>query len=233
MEIKVIASGSSGNSYHISDGASSLLLDAGVPLPKIQEGCGYRVSELSGCLITHGHGDHVKAATALSKLGVNIYTSQGTIDMAKLTGHRIKRVEARKAFQVGSFTVLPFDVEHDAPETLGFLVQSTVTGEKLLYVTDTMYLRYTFVGLTHIMIEANYDPEVMAAKVRDGELNTSRAKRTIGSHMSIETTIKTLNSIGLSKVKQIYLLHLSGDNSKAEDFRHRVQALTGKEVYVY
>ena len=78
MLINPIASGSSGNAYYISDGQSNLLLDAGIPLAQIQAGCGYKVSQLSGCLVTHGHGDHVKAAKALARMGVNIYTSQGT-----------------------------------------------------------------------------------------------------------------------------------------------------------
>ena len=140
MLINPIASGSSGNAYYISDGQSSLLLDAGIPLAQIQAGCGYKVSQLSGCLVTHGHGDHVKAAKALARMGVNIYTSQGTADMASLTGHRICTVRALESFRAGTFEVLPFDVEHDVPEPLGFLIRSTVTGEKVLYFTDTVLL---------------------------------------------------------------------------------------------
>lgn len=147
MLINPIASGSSGNAYYISDGQSSLLLDAGIPLAQIQAGCGYKVSQLSGCLVTHGHGDHVKAAKALARMGVNIYTSQGTADMANLTGHRICTVRALESFHAGTFEVLPFDVEHDVPEPLGFLIRSTVTGEKVLYFTDTVYIKYTFIGL--------------------------------------------------------------------------------------
>jgi len=111
MLINPIASGSSGNAYYISDGQSSLLLDAGIPLAQIQAGCGYKVSQLSGCLVTHGHGDHVKAAKALARMGVNIYTSQGTADMVNLTGHRICTVRALESFHTGTFEVLPFDVE--------------------------------------------------------------------------------------------------------------------------
>lgn len=232
MLINPIASGSSGNAYYISDGHSNLLLDAGIPLAQIQAGCGYKVSQLSGCLVTHGHGDHVKAAQALARLGVNIYTSNGTAEMAKLKGHRIRTVQSLKSFSAGTFEVLPFDVEHDVPEPLGFLIRSTVTQEKLLYFTDTYYIRYTFVGLTHIMMEANYDPDTMEQNVKEGLVDVSRAKRTIGSHMSIDTVIKTLESFDLSRLQQIYLLHLSNDNSQAADFKRRVQALTGKEVYL-
>lgn len=232
MLINPIASGSSGNAYYISDGHSSLLLDAGIPLAQIQAGCVYKVSQLSGCLVTHGHGDHVKAAQALARLGVNIYTSNGTAEMVKLKGHRIRTVQALKSFSAGTFEVLPFDVEHDVPEPLGFLIRSTVTQEKLLYFTDTYFIRYTFVGLTHIMMEANYDPDTMEQNVKEGLVDVSRAKRTIGSHMSIDTVIKTLESFDLSRLQQIYLLHLSNDNSQAADFKRRVQALTGKEVYL-
>lgn len=232
MIIKPIASGSSGNAYYISDGKSSLLLDAGIPLIKIQAGCGYCVSKLSGCLITHAHSDHVKAVKDLAKLGVNIYTSQGTIDMANLNGHRIHRVKALEQFEAGTFTILPFDVEHDVPEPLGFLVYSKETEEKLLYVTDTYYIRYRFKGLTHILIEANYDPEVIVNNTGSNYIDSSRAKRVITSHMSIDTAIKTLEAFDLSTVQQIYLLHLSNDNSNAEAFRERVQAATGKEVYI-
>ena len=219
MMVHPIASGSSGNAYYISDGQSSLLLDAGIPLAQIQAGCGYQVSQLSGCLVTHGHSDHVKSAKDLARLGGNIYTS-------------IRTVQALGRFHTGTFEVLPFDVEHDVPEPLGFLIQSTVTGERLLYITDTYYIRYTFTGLTHIMMEANYDLETMERNVREGRIDAGRAQRIIRSHMSIDTAIKTLKSFDLSRLQQIYLLHLSNDNSQAADFKRRVQALTGREVYV-
>jgi phosphoribosyl 1,2-cyclic phosphodiesterase len=232
MDILPIASGSGGNAYRISDGTSLLLLDAGIPLSQIQKGCGYNVTGLSGCLVTHAHSDHVKGAKGLAGLGVDIYASGGTIEKAGLSGHRIHTVKALEAVRVGTFDVLPFDVEHDVPEPLGFLIQSTMTGEKLVYFTDTYYLKYTFNGLTHIMMEANYDPEAMKKNVLSGRVDVKRAKRTISSHMSIDTALMTLGSFDLSKLKQVWLLHLSDDNSLADEFKRRVQAFTGKEVYL-
>jgi phosphoribosyl 1,2-cyclic phosphodiesterase len=232
MYIQPIASGSSGNAYRISDGTCSLLLDAGIPLSQIQKGCGYSAAGLSGCLVTHAHSDHVKGAKDLARLGVDIYTSAGTVEKAGLSGHRIHTVKALEAVRVGTFDVLPFDVEHDVPEPLGFLIQSAVTGERLVYFTDTYYLKYTFNALTHIMMEANYDADAMEENVLSGRVDIQRAKRTISSHMSIDTALLTLQSFDLSRVKQIWLLHLSDDNSLADEFRRRVQAFTGKEVYL-
>ena len=128
--------------------------------------------------------------------------------------------------------MLPFDVEHDAPEPLGFLLRSMETGEKLLYVTDTYYIRYRFEGLTHIMLEANYDAEALEQNVKDHRVDLSRAKRTVFSHMGIDTVIKTLESFELGSLQQVWLLHLSNDNALADEFKKKVQALTGREVYV-
>lgn len=232
MEIKVLASGSSGNAYIISDGETSLLLDAGIPLKQIRVGCGFNLSSISGALITHGHQDHVKAAKDLAKAGMDIYLSQGTIDMCSLIGHRIIPVEALKEFRVGTFKVLPFDVEHDVPEPLGFLLTSTLTGEKLLYFTDTYYIKYKFNGLNYIMAECNYSIEGILESIKNGYIPAELAPRLIKSHMSLENLVKMLQANDLSEVKQIYLLHLSANNSDEERFKREIQKATGAEVYV-
>ena len=179
MDITILASGSSGNAYRIGDGATSMLLDAGIPIKAIQVGCGFKLREIDGCFITHAHQDHSKAARDLARLGIDIYTSQGTIEACGLTGHRIRPVKALEDITVGTFRVLPFDVQHDAPEPLGFLFESTATGEKLLYFTDTYYIKYRFQGLTHIMAECNYDNETMARSVEAGYIPVELVPRLV------------------------------------------------------
>lgn len=232
MDIKIIASGSAGNAYRISDGRTQLLLDAGVPLSKLRPALGFRVSALGGCLISHAHGDHCKAAGELLRAGVPIYTSGGTIEAVGLVGHRVKRVKALEEIVIGSFRVLPFDVQHDAPEPLGFLVASNDTGEKLLYVTDTYYVGYTFRGLTHIMCECNYSEEQLLASVEAGRIPEALVSRLRRSHMRLDRFLDLLRANDLSSVRQIYLLHLSNNNSDAEAFREATERLTGCEVYV-
>lgn len=232
MNITVIASGSSGNAYRVSDGKTALLLDAGIPLKAIQKALDFRVRDLTGCLITHEHGDHVKAAGDLARAGVNIYASRGTLEASKLTGHRAKPVEALKEIQIGTFAVLPFDVQHDAKEPLGYLLTSRATGEKLLYFTDTYYIKYRFEGLTHIMGECNYSMDIIEESVRNGYVPAELVPRLVKSHMSLEHFLDLLRANDLRSVKQIYLLHLSNNNSDADRFKTAVQKLTGTEVYV-
>ncbi len=232
MEIKILASGSSGNAYRISDGKTGLLLEAGIPLKAIQVGCDFRVSQIQGCLVTHSHQDHSKAAKDLARLGVDIYASSGTIEACKLTGHRIHAVTELQELMIGSFKVLPFDVQHDAPQPLGFLLTSTETGEKLLYFTDTYYIKYRFDRLTHIMAECNYDKETLQRSVEAGYIPIELVPRLMKSHMSLEHFLDLLKANDLHSVKQIYLLHLSDNNSDENRFKLEVQKQTGAEVYV-
>lgn len=232
MDIKILASGSSGNAYIIGDGETSLLLDAGIPLKAIQTGSGFSVRQVAGCFITHAHGDHSKAAKELARFGIDVYTSTGTIEACRLSGHRIHAVKALQELSVGTFKILPFDVEHDAPEPLGFLLASTHTGEKLLYFTDTYFVKYRFNRLTHIMAECNYSKEGLERSVREGYVPVERVQRLMKSHMSLERLLDMLRANDLRNVRQIYLLHLSESNSEEDRFRKEVQRLTGAEVYV-
>lgn len=232
MEITILASGSTGNAYRISDGKTSLLLEAGIPLKAIQVGCGFKVTQIQGCFVTHNHQDHSKAAKDLARLGVDIYASTGTIEACKLTGHRIHAVTELQELMVGTFKVLPFDVQHDAPQPLGFLFTSTETGEKLLYFTDTYYIKYRFQGLTHIMAECNYDKETLQKSVDAGHVPIELVPRLMKGHMSLDHFLDLLKANDLREVRQIYLLHLSDNNSDEKRFKEAVQKLTGAEVYV-
>jgi phosphoribosyl 1,2-cyclic phosphodiesterase len=230
MEIKVLASGSRGNCYWVTDGSSPILLECGIAWKKIQQGLSFRASELAGCLVTHEHKDHCKAARELMAVGVDLYASAGTLAALGLASHRAHTVRHGAQFQVGGWQVVPFGVEHDAAEPLGFLLASG--GERLLYATDTYYLRPRFRSLTHIMIEANYAADILAANVESGAVPGALKDRVLQSHMSLEHLKDFFQANDLSRVREIWLLHLSDGNSDAERFRHEVQELTGKPVYV-
>ena len=82
------------------------------------------------------------------------------------------------------------------------------------------------------MGECNYSTEAVQYSVQNGYIPAALVPRLIKSHMSLEHFIDLLKANDLSNVKQIYLLHLSNNNSNAEQFKEEVQKLTGTEVYV-
>lgn len=232
MEILTIASGSSGNAYRVSDGKTQLLLDAGIPYKEIQKALDFRTRDLAGVLITHEHGDHVKAAKDLAKAGINIYASAGTIEAAGLEGHRIKPVRALREFTVGTFRILPFDVQHDAAEPLGFLLESTATKERLLYFTDTYYVKYRFPAIHYLMAECNYSRERLQDSVDAGYVPKELVPRLLKSHMSLEHFQDFLRANDTTQLRHVYLLHLSNNNADAQKFKETVQRMTGTEVTV-
>lgn len=231
MEIRVLASGSKGNCYYVTDGATPLLLECGIPFSEIRRGLKFGVANLAGVLLSHEHLDHAKAVRDVARAGVDIYASRGTIEGLGLTGHRLRVIRAREQCRLGTWTILPFETEHDAAEPLGFLLASRA-GEKLLYATDTYYVRYRFRGLTHIMVECNYALDILRANVAAGLVPAELKNRLLRSHFSLENVKEFLRANDLSRVQEIWLLHLSDGNSDAARFKRDVQELTGKPVYV-
>ncbi len=232
MDITVIASSSKGNAYHINDGQTSLLIECGVPVMTIQKAIHFKLHKVSGCLISHEHGDHAKSAKNLLKKGVDLYSSKGTFEALGVSGHRVHSQKAMVPFKIGTFKILPFDVEHDANEPMGFLIESTITGERLLFFTDTYYLKYTFERLSIIMAECNYSMDIINENVKNDRISEFHKNRVIRSHMNIETLLEFIKASDTSHLKKIYLLHMSDGNSNADEFKQRVQEITGVEVEV-
>jgi phosphoribosyl 1,2-cyclic phosphodiesterase len=206
-------------------------LECGISFKDIQKALNFQTSNIIGCLITHEHKDHCKAVNDFVKAGVNCYLSQGTADALEVSGHRIKIVGAKNQFKVGTWDIMPFETEHDAKESLGFLLRNQA-GEKLLYATDTYYIKYRFQELTHIMLECNYSLDILNENVAKGVIPYEMKKRLIRSHFSLANVKVFLKANDLSKVSEIHLVHLSDSNSDEVRFKREIQALTGKVVIV-
>lgn len=231
IQIKTLATGSKGNCYHITDGSTPLLLECGISFKDIQKGVNFETSSLGGVLVTHEHKDHCKGVESVLNRGLDVYMSQGTREALSLEHHRIKTVKSKEQFRVGTWTILPFDVQHDVNEPLGFLLQSD-NGGKLLFATDTYYVKYRFKGLTHIMIECNYDQQTLNENVESGRIHPAMKKRVMRSHFSLENLLEFFKANDLSKVEEIHLLHLSDGNSNMERIFKAVARATGKMIYI-
>jgi phosphoribosyl 1,2-cyclic phosphodiesterase len=207
------------------------LLECGIHIKRIQQALNFHLTDIDGCLISHEHGDHSKAASDVLKAGIDIYTSAGTANALGVSGHHMKIIQQKEQVKIGTFTVLPFNTEHDAAEPLGFLIVDQ-SGEKLLFATDTYYIKYKFQRLTHIMIECNYSVDILNDNIESGRVPGVLKNRLLKSHFSLEHVKEFLQANDLSTVQNIYLLHLSGNNSDANRFKKEIMELTGKPVYI-
>lgn len=231
MKIEVLGSGSDGNAYLVSSGRTTLLLDAGLSYHELQKKTGFKLSSIAGVLITHEHMDHAKAVKKLLGNGIDCYMTAGTAKALNVdTEPFCYQVDNKRLTAIGTAKVKTFDTIHDAAEPCGFYI--SVNKNKILYMTDTAYSKYTFTGMTHILIECNYSGEIIDKNVREGKLQAKLRKRIQDTHFSFENVKKFLKANDLSKVKEIYLCHLSDRNSDANRFKKEIEELTGKPVYI-
>ncbi|WP_288313395.1 MBL fold metallo-hydrolase [uncultured Selenomonas sp.] len=229
IDIKAIASGSSGNCYRVSDGSTALLLDAGIPIHRIQQGIDYRLGEIAGALISHEHMDHAKAVPELARRGLLIF---GPPEVAKacacpsiLSGPPLRK------FTVSTWNIVPFKVVHDVT-CYGYVLDSRKTGERLVYITDAAAVPYTFGQVHYMMLEANYSMNILSRRATEGAIKDELAARIAQTHMDIDGAIGLLRGLNPRVLKQVWLLHLSRDNSDADAFRRMAQRTTGAEVYI-
>jgi len=225
MEIRVIASGSSGNCYYISDGETEVLLECGISFKRIQKALNYKLTNISGCLLTHEHKDHSLAAKQLINNGIPVYCSLGTIEACEL--ENAKPVSSDYEFCVGSFTVSAFDVHHDAREPLGYTLYSNATGESVGFITDAGVLPFDAFDVDYLIIECNYCNDILLENYRSGNIPDRLVNRIQHTHLALEQ----LKKADFQGVKVIYLVHLSDSNSDAARMKKEIQELAGCEVY--
>jgi phosphoribosyl 1,2-cyclic phosphodiesterase len=229
MEIIPIASSSNGNCYYISDGSSHLLIECGIRIDKIAKAIPVNLTELNGCLISHEHKDHSLSASKLLRY-CHIFASKGTLEELSIDNYKYKQHEItyNEPLKIGTFTIIGFNVQHDAKEPFGFLIYSEILKEKLLFATDTYYIKPRFAKLNYIMIECNYAKDI----IDSNNMNTTVKNRLYSSHFELSNVKEFLKANDLSQVKAIYLMHLSDGNSDEIRFKHEIMALTGKPVIV-
>jgi phosphoribosyl 1,2-cyclic phosphodiesterase len=235
MEIIPISSSSKGNCYLAKSIDGSLLIECGSRWGKIRKALEFRTSYLDGILISHEHKDHSVASKDAIRSGINIYTTKGT---AKAIGiekrHRFHMISSGKKFSISDkWVVLPFETVHDAAEPVGFLVKPVSEPHiKIFFATDTGRLNTWSNSITHLLIECNHSEKILRKREKNGEITRSMRDRILTSHLSIENLVYLLKNNDTRSLREIYLLHLSDDNSEENEFKRIIQGLTGVPVNI-
>lgn len=225
IEIEILATGSKGNAYIISEGEHRLMIDPGIHIKELLKRSGFNLI-CDGCLISHEHKDHCRAAVDVARLGTELYATLGTSQNIPAP---CKIIKPEIDFFVKYWHILPFSTQHDAADPVGFLIQPPSGRSKLLYASDTYYIRYIFSGVTHWMVEANYQKQILDT---NEEMNPVHKERVRRSHFEIDNLAEFFKHQDLKKTKAIYLIHLSEDNSDPIAFVKKIEAVTGKPVYL-
>lgn len=226
-----LASSSSGNCYYLELDRGpdfkpfKLLLEIGISWKDfIKKTVENRINaaDIDVCLITHSHSDHCRGAIDLIKRGYKVYGNEHvTIDKYRLKAKETKFIGA-------NISVTPFEVMHDAPDPLGYVIMTPTL--KILFVMDCKYFKadLSTMKFDYVFIEANYDGQILHyakqdALAKNDKPNIKRYERLFDSHMSIANTIKTLKTLDLSNCKAIFLMHLSDRHANENIFKTRVK----------
>lgn len=228
MRLKVIGSSSAGNAYVLTlDGGNKILLDAGIPYRQIVKALGPDWSKLRAALITHEHGDHTAAVADLIARGMTIYASAGTAGILckRLTNRwGIVQVKHQLPFwTTAGATVTPFKTQHDAAEPLGFVIGDADTRERLVYATDTYYLRYKLPGVHYWLVECNFCDDLATS---DDAVDVRRYK----SHMSLDRLKAMFRANDLTQARKIVLIHLSDAKADEKRMVREIAELTGVDT---
>lgn len=198
MNLQVAGTGSSGNAYLLTCGSETLVIDCGIRFLTVKKALNFQIRGIVGAITTHSHGDHFEYAHEYEKSGIEIW--KPFLDSTLIQTKRM-----------GGFTIRSFPCIHDVP-CVGYLIEHPESGLKLLYATDTEYVKYTFKGLTAMLIEANYGEEYV-------NRDEAKYRHVLSGHMSIETAIECIKANMNDGLKNIILCHLSAGNSDPVAFQ--------------
>lgn len=216
MRLHVIGTGSKGNSYAlVASSGEKLLIEAGVNIRKFKEQMRFDTDNISGCLVSHEHGDHADYVAAFS-LFSRIYSKSKTILNFKAPGAmmhgRFYQLKEGKN-KIGSYTVFTFDTIHDARHPVGFVICHSDCGI-IVYATDTAFMPAMVGDIDHLIIEVNYIDSIIELNVENG-LHPQLADRIRATHFSLEKAVKFIERLQTTP-KSITAIHLSDHNANAK-----------------
>ena len=214
MKLKCIATGSTGNTYAlISDTGEILLLDLGVSEKTIKKGIDWKISNVVGAVISHGHKDHSLSVKDFKSIGIPI--------LAPYLG------DSCKSMNMGGFTVKPFDLttidgswthtnaDGTSCPIFGFLITDEEMG-RMLYITDTNLIKWRFKDINHILLGVNYDKDLI-------DRDTGKANHVFRGHLSIDTACDFVKANYSDSLQNVIMCHLSSENADSDSFIEKMK----------
>lgn len=234
MQCTILASGSTGNAVVVRNGETTLMIDAGLSVKKLDElleGRGLNGKDLDAILVTHEHSDHIKGLGAFArKYNLPIYANAKTWEameprLGALEEAQRHVFDTGEVLDFGLLKVESFAVSHDAAEPVGFCFYHG--DQKLSLATDLGYVspnvRERITDSDVLILESNHDIEML----RVGKYPWNLKRRILGDtgHLSNDAAGEALCSVVTERTKRVYLAHLSQDHNLMDLARLTVNSI--------
>lgn len=219
MKVKVLASGSKGNSTLVRTERINILIDIGITYQQLYselEKINLTPKDISAILVTHTHSDHIKGLSALvKKTNLKVYALEEMVDelSKKIPLDNIFLYE--NPLELDELKINLIRISHDV-EGVGFIIEHK--NHSLVYITDTGYINQKYLPLMKnkevYIIESNHDEEMLM----EGPYPYILKQRVISDkgHLSNKTTAEYLLKTVGENTKKIVLAHISENNNTEE-----------------
>lgn len=215
-----VGSGSKGNATLIRTEDTCVLIDCGFSLSQFEKRIArveLKPADIHALLVTHEHGDHSGGVIRLSrKYEIPVWTTVGTA--SKLGIERYMIINGGQQFEIGSLSIQPVTVPHDAAEPVQFVFTDQASGRRLGILTDSGHISNhmleAYNGLHGLLLEFNYDSQMLQSGVYPAAL-----KRRVGGnlgHLSNMQSMDMLEKIDTSLLKCLVAAHVSENNNDSE-----------------
>ena len=219
LSVCVLGSGSRGNAIYVSDGTTSILVDAGFSAREIDRRMrsqGLDPARLNAVLLTHEHSDHIRGVERwVRRHRLPVYLTAGTFQAAAAL-HDLPEIftfTCGSEVRIHTLTVRPFSIAHDARDPAGFTIGAN--GSRIGIATDlghvTALVREHLRNCRLLVLEANHDPQMLMDGPYPWFLKQRIRSRT--GHLSNQETGRLLADILHPALEQVVLAHLSETNN--------------------
>lgn len=233
-----LSSGSNGNCYYIGDENTAFLIDSGIGPRTIKKRLAEHsisIDSIKFVLVTHDHIDHIKSLGVLAeKFHIPVYATERLhralsahfCTRGKLYGC-VRKSVLDEAFEYDGVRIVPFEVPHDATETVGYFID--FFGVKFTFITDAGEITDNIINYSKLanalIIESNYDMDMLLGGGYTPELKLRITKG--NGHLCNEQTASILKRVYHGQMKGIFLCHLSeNNNTPAVAYRAAADALS-------
>lgn len=217
LEIDVLASGSSGNSYLLSMDDSAIFVDVGVCKRDLLKAKKRLEGKKVSLFLTHEHIDHIKGFKYFQSIfGGDIFCGFATAKYLHQMGYdteNIKVIEHNHTYTFDGWEVFTFGLSHDSADIFGF--RFNIEGYKVSFVTDTGEINRDIldaISKTNILfLESNYEDEML----KKGRYPVHLKKRILSrkGHLSNRDAINTLHEIYDHSLEKVCFSHISEENN--------------------
>lgn len=214
MKYFILASGSKANATIIQGPKTSILIDLGLSLKEYRnrlEVFNLQEEDVFAVLYTHKHSDHLTPQFPRVANG-NVFAPRNTLPL----GSVYNEVRPYVSFTINEFTITPLPTSHDAPDSVGYILETEEY--KAVYMTDTGYISTRNLEMMKnadlYILEANHSPKMLLQTNRPFDLIQRILSDT--GHLSNEASAHYLTELIGPRTKAVILAHLSEEANTPE-----------------